>query len=125
MQQPTVQMRSLIRGIIAEGGVKRGEIFWTTEFNARRYIELKVAEPIVGPAEQPAPGPSETKPQEPLEKKSSSADPAGPSTDSAPSSAPGTAPPSSASQAAPVSRKGKSRAPKGPDADPDLLGPSE
>lgn len=110
--QPTCQMRALVRGVIPEGAIKPREIFWTTEARARHYIENRIAEPIVGPGERPAAGPQETKPQEPLEKKSSSAAPDGRSTASAASSLPGAALLSSALRVETASPRRKSRARK-------------
>lgn len=80
----TCQMKSLIRGIIAEGRVRPGAIFWTTESRAKQYIRDRVAEPI-GAAVDPA----GYHPAETPEKKLSSVAPDGRSTDSAGSSAPG------------------------------------
>ena len=105
MEPKTCQMRSLIRGIIDDAGVKRGTVFWTSERRARTFIAQRVAE-LIGAG---LAGPSETKPAGPAEKKSAAAAPAGPSTDSPKSSAPGTGAAPSASQPAPASPRAKSR----------------
>jgi len=102
VEPKTCQMRSLIRGIIDDAGVKRGTVFWTSERRARMFIAQRVAE-LIGA------GPSETKPAGPAEKKSAAAAPAGPSTDSPKSNAPGTGAAPSASQPAPASPRAKSR----------------
>jgi hypothetical protein len=87
------QMRSLIRGVFPDGARRRGEIFWTSEERARQYIAQRTAEPIgmglAGPSQNQAGGPSELK--DSTAKKSSSADPAGRSTATAPSSEAGKA----------------------------------
>lgn len=74
-----VQMRSLIKGIIAEGRVRPGSMFWAAESRARKYIDQRIAEPI-GKAVPPA----AAYPIGPAEKNaSSSAAPGGRSTASA------------------------------------------
>ncbi|MFA6204494.1 MAG: hypothetical protein WC710_15050 [Gallionella sp.] len=84
----TAQLRVKRKAIIAEGA--GGTIFWATPSRARLLIDAGACELMNAnvPA-RPAIGPSETKPQEPAEKKFSAAAPAGPSTDSASSSQPG------------------------------------
>ncbi len=98
----TAQLRVKPRCIIAEGS--GGMIFYATPSRARALIDAGVVDllnaapanaPAAGPSETPSAGPGEFK--EPAEKKSSAADPAGRSTDSASSSVRGTAALSSAS----------------------------
>lgn len=96
----TCQMRARIKGIIAEGRVRPGVVFWTTTERARLYIEQGVAEPNI---------PSETKPMEPAEKKSFVAALDGRSTDSPKSIADGPATLSSVLPADRVSTTRKSR----------------
>jgi hypothetical protein len=80
----TAQLRVKRKAIIAEGA--GGTIFWATPARARLLIDAGACELMNA---QSAIGPSQTKPQEPAEKKSLAAAPAGPSTDSASSSQPG------------------------------------
>ncbi len=119
-----VQLRIKQRCIIAEGS--GGQIFYATPKRARLLIDAGAVEllntaavkrglerfaaagPVVGPEEQPAAGPSEFKVEKFAEKKSSAAVPDGHSTDSASSSAPGTAALSSVSAAALVSPQRRS-----------------
>lgn len=104
----TAQLRVKRKAIIAEGS--GGTIFWATPSRARLLIDAGAVELMNAdvPA-QPVIGPSETKPQEPAEKKFSAAAPAGLSTDSASLSQPGAAAPLSASEEAPALPKRKSR----------------
>lgn len=81
-------MKSLIRGIIPEGRVRPGAVFWTTEARAQQYIRDRIAEPIGEPVEA-----AQAHPAEPAEKKPSSAAPDGRSTDSPKSGEHGTAQP--------------------------------
>lgn len=57
--QPTVQMRSLIRGHIDGTWLRPGEAFWTSVARARTLLGQGLAEPIAGPGEVPTAGPSE------------------------------------------------------------------
>lgn len=100
MEQKTAHLRIKPRRVLPEGD--GGTIFWATPTRARQLLEIGAVEMLN------APGPAETKPAGPLEKKFSAADPAGPSTDSAPSSQPGPAAVLSASVAGPASPKRKS-----------------
>lgn len=93
-----VQIRITQRVVIAEGRQRTGTVLWVSADRARDMIDQRVAE-AVGAG---LPGPSETKPQDPSEKKFSGAAPAGPSTDSPRSSQPGVAPQPSASPAVPA-----------------------
>lgn len=103
MNPDQVQLRSRIRGVVCGIAVERGTIFWIDEKRAEWLIAEKAAEPVgqlvVGPAEI----------KDPSEKKSYPAAPAGPSTDSAPSSAPGTATSLFASPEAPAPRTRRPR----------------
>lgn len=106
--QANCQLEIIVgRVILPEGAFARGDIVWTTENNARHYIEQKIAK-VLGKIIQPGAGPTEVKPAGPSEvKKSLPADPDGRSTDSAASSAPGQAEPSSAAPEAVASTSGK------------------
>lgn len=107
----TAQLRVKPRCIIAEGG--DGTIFWATPARACALLDAGAA--VLMNAEQPAIGPSQTKPanaseiKEPVEKKFFAAAPVGPSTDSALSSQHGAAAQPSASAEAPASPKRRSR----------------
>ena len=106
----TAQLRIKRKAIIAEGG--GGTIFWATPTRARLLldagaVELMNAEVTAGPAETKPAGPAQTK--EPIEKKSSAAASAGPSTASASSSQPGAVAQLYASLEAPASPRRKSR----------------
>lgn len=96
-----VQMRSLIKGIIPEGRVRPGAIFWTSHARAKEYIDAKVAEPIGAGTSR-----------DPVEKKSISSvgDPSGRSTDSVKSAAAGQEQPSAASPLGRVLRSARSLA---------------
>lgn len=108
------------RRITAYGG--SGQIFWEAPARATFLIDTGSFELVnavgrtpIGPGETKPAGPGQTKPEVPLEKKSSAADQAGHSTDSAQSSEPGTAAVSSASAGDLVSaeRKSPSSKPRG------------
>ena len=88
MEFNTAQLRIRAKCIIAEGS--EGAIIWVTPSRARMLIDA-------GAAELVNPGPSETKPTGAAEKKYSAAGPAGRSTATARSIAPGAAALSSAS----------------------------
>lgn len=95
-EHKTAQCRVRKNCIIAEGS--EGQIFYASPTRAKLLIDAGAAElvnaPRPGPAVVKVPGPTETKPAEPAEKKSySPADPAGPLTDSAPSSKSGSVEP--------------------------------
>lgn len=103
MPQQTCQMRALIKAIIAEGRVRPGAVFWTSPERAVQYIEQRVAEPIGAAVEQAGYVPGEA-----AEKNaSSSAAPAGRSTDSAKSGEAGMVTSSSFSRPGPASAPGK------------------
>lgn len=105
---PTTQVRIIVnRCTLQSGSYRRNDVIWVNEQRARELIDAGVAAFIA-----PVPGPSESKPAEPSEKKSSAAAPAGPSTASLKFNAPGTEAPSSASPADPVSPPRKRRARK-------------
>ena len=108
----TAQLRVKRKAIIAEGG--GGTIFWATPSRARLLLDAGACElmnatlqPVIGPAETKPAGPAQTK--EPIEKKSSAAASAGPSTASASSSQPGAVAQLYASLEAPASPRRKSR----------------
>lgn len=61
-----VQVRIKGRHIIQEGRVRDGDVIWTTQANAKAYIDQGVAEPVL---QQKKPGPSETKPAAAAESK--------------------------------------------------------
>lgn len=109
IEQKTAHLRVKPRRILPEGD--GGTIFWATPARARRLLDedavVLLNAPAAGPAETKPAGASETK--DAIEKKSSAAAPAGPSTDSVPSSQPGAVASLFASAVALVSPKRKSR----------------
>jgi len=114
LEAKTAQLRIKPNRIIAEG--TGGTIFWATPARARLLIDAGavvlmnagvLARPVIGPGQTKPAGASETK--EPVEKKSSAADPAGRLTDSAPSSGTGPAAPLFASAEDPALPKRRSR----------------
>lgn len=99
------QVRPIAKAIIAEGRIRPGgQVFWVTHDRARLLIEAGVVELVA-----PVAGPSETKPAEPAEKKSSGTDPDTRSIDSPKSNAHGTVQSSSVSPADRVSAPRRSR----------------
>jgi hypothetical protein len=100
----TAQLRVKRKAIIAEGS--GGTIFWATPSRARLLIDAGAVDLMN--ADVPAIGPSETKPQEPAEKKYSATAPAGPSTASVLSSQPGAVAPLPALEEAPASPRRRS-----------------
>jgi hypothetical protein len=101
MEAPTAQIRLKNNVIVAEGAGP--SIIWVTPSRARFLIDAGAAD-LFGrmPTEQPSAGPSETKPQEPQEKKSSAIARDGQLIDSASSMPAQDAPASPASAAAPA-----------------------
>jgi hypothetical protein len=97
------------RHILAEGRVRPGQTFWTSEQNAKAYIQQGIAEYVggVGPDERQRAGPQERKPARAEAGKSSAVGQAGQSTDLARSSQSATAAQSSASRAGPASPNDK------------------
>lgn len=91
------QIRMTSRVIIEEGRQRIGNVLWVSPARARDLIDQKCAEYAgAAPTEKkPLPGPSEKKPVEPAEKKSSGAETDGQQTDLPGSSEPGSAPLSS------------------------------
>ncbi len=100
MEHKTAQLRIRRKVIIEEGC--GGSIILVTPSRARALIDAGAADLM-----NAQPGPAETKPAGPLEKKFSAAVPAGRSTDSAASSEPGTAASVSVSVVVPALPKGK------------------
>jgi hypothetical protein len=105
MAADITQVRPIAKAIIAEGRIRPGgPAFWVTHPRARTLIDAGVVALVA-----PMAGPSEAKPAEPAEKKSSSTDPAIRSTDSQKSTELGTVRSSSVSPADRVSPARRSR----------------